>query len=401
MTLQERLSFYGVLLLIYLLNPFVGILLTTFVCLRREERDRGLVFFLFVLLAFWMGGINMTKEPASDMIGYLRHFHAVPERGFVDNVFRYEKTAAFGHEWAYGLVNYLGYYLSLGRAPLYVFYLTVAFYLLTFSLLYKVYDESGCPTYMLLGAAFLVAFLPQVFGFTVHLVRQMLATAMALYAISYRMRTGRNHWVLLGAATLVHTMMGVLAFLSVVPMLYRRLKFWQLLSFVGLVIIFVLANVVISRYFVDSSSETLAYASSRFGAKGAMEGADTMQKYIFTVVFFIIYAKTYFSLRHSPDHPVWGFMNITLCFAVFIVSFASNPFIQFRFTIVFYVLFAMSFLFLFWGWGMLEYWGTLLSCLAMIVYFFVHLNSMGWIYIPSDKLLTYPFFMLCAQAYPS
>lgn len=401
MSIQENLSFYAVLVLIYMLNPFVGILLTTFVCLRAEQRPKGLVFLLLVLLAFWLGAVNMTKVPSSDMVGYLRHFHDVPERGFIDNVFRYEKTAEFGHEWVYGLVNYLGYYLSFGKASLYVFYLTVAFYLLTFSFIYGLYDGAGCPTYMLLGSTILVAFLPQVFGFTVHLVRQMLATAILLYAIRYRMQTGRNNWLLLIAATLIHTMMGVLAFLSVLPFLYRRLKLWQLLSLVGVLVVFVLANVFISRIFADSSSSTLVYASRRFGAKASMEGANTVQKYYFTLVFFLIYAKTYFTLRGREQHPVWGFMNIALCFAVFIVAFASNPFIQFRFTIVFYVLFAMAFLLLFWGWAQLEYWTALLTGIAMMVYFFVHYNSMGWDYIGCDKLLTYPYFMLCSEFYPS
>ena len=58
MSIQENLSFYAVLVLIYMLNPFVGILLTTFVCLRAEQRPKGLVFLLFVLLAFWLGAVN-------------------------------------------------------------------------------------------------------------------------------------------------------------------------------------------------------------------------------------------------------------------------------------------------------------------------------------------------------
>lgn len=395
MVLQERLGFCSVLTIIYLLNPFVGIILSAFMCIKSEECPKELMYMLFVFIACWLGTINMTKIPLSDMVGYIKHFNVVPNKSFVENILHYDING--GREPLYALINYIGYYVSFGKAPLFIFYLTFSFYMLMFSSIYKIYNSSDCSSYMIVGAVFAFAFFPQVFGFTAHLIRQMLATAIVVYAIAYRIETGKNNRFLLISAILIHTMTGLLVLLSVISILYKKLNCKKLILCIGLMLLVVLANSAISYLLNDTSSSVVAYASHRFGNSRETEGADNFMKILFPLVFIFVFIRSYKIIKKEEENHIWGIMNITMLLAVFILAFQSNPFIQMRFALILYSLVPILLPFLFYKNILLAYWGAIGLSFAMVIFFLMKYNNMGFEYAEVDKILSYPLFMLFFQ----
>lgn len=396
MVLQERLGFCSILALIYLLNPLVGIILTAFMCIKSEECPKELMYMLFVFIACWLGTINMTKIPLSDMVGYIKHFNVVPNKSFVENILHYDING--GREPLYALINYIGYYVSFGKAPLFIFYLTFSFYMLMFSSIYKIYNSSDCSSYMIVGAVFAFAFFPQVFGFTAHLIRQMLATAIVVYAIAYRIETGKNNWFLLISAIFIHTMTGLLVLLSVISILYKKLNYKNFILCVVLMLLMVIANSTISYLLKDSSSSAVAYASSRLGNSGETEGTDNFMKILFPLIFIFVFLRSYKIIKKEENH-IWGIMNITMLLAVFILAFQSNPFIQMRFALILYSLVPILLPFLFYKNILLAYWGAIGLSFAMVVFFLMKYNNMGFEYAEVDKILSYPLFMLFFQSH--
>lgn len=396
MVLQERLGFCSILALIYLLNPLAGIILTAFMCIKSEECPKELMYMLFVFIACWLGTINMTKIPLSDMVGYIKHFNVVPNKSFVENILHYDING--GREPLYALINYIGYYVSFGKAPLFIFYLTFSFYMLMFSSIYKIYNSSDCSSYMIVGAVFAFAFFPQVFGFTAHLIRQMLATAIVVYAIAYRIETGKNNWFLLISAIFIHTMTGLLVLLSVISILYKKLNYKNFILCVVLMLLMVIANSTISYLLKDSSSSVVAYASSRLGNSGETEGTDNFMKILFPLIFIFVFLRSYKIIKKEENH-IWGIMNLTMLLAVFILAFQSNPFIQMRFALILYSLVPILLPFLFYKNILLAYWGAIGLSFAMVVFFLMKYNNMGFEYAEVDKILSYPLFMLFFQSH--
>lgn len=397
MVLQERLGYCSVLAIIYLLNPFVGIILSAFVCIKSEECPKELMYMLFVFIACWFGTINMTKIPLSDMVGYIKHFNVVPNKSFVENILHYDING--GREPLYALINYIGYYVSFGKAPLFIFFLTFSFYMLMFSSIYKIYNLSDCSSYMIIGAVFAFAFFPQVFGFTAHLIRQMLATAIVVYAIACRMETGKNNYFLLISAILIHTMTGLLVLLSVISILYKKLNSKKLILCIGLMLLMVIANSTISYLLKDSSSSVVAYASSRFGSSGDKEGADNIMRFVFPLLFIFVFLRSFIIIKKNESH-IWGIMNITMLLSVFILAFQSNALIQMRFALVLYSLVPILLPFIFYENMSLAYWGTIGGGLGMVVFFLMKYNNMGFEYAEVNQILSYPLLMLIFQPHP-
>lgn len=398
MVLQERLGFCSILALIYLLNPLVGIILTAFMCIKSEECPKELMYMLFVFIACWFGTINMTKIPLSDMVGYIKHFNVVPNKSFVENILHYDNNNG-GREPLYALINYVGYYVSFGKAPLFIFFLTFSFYMLIFSSIYKIYNLSDCSSYMIVGAVFAFAFFPQVFGFTAHLIRQMFATAIVVYAIAYRIETGKNNWFLLISAILIHTMTGLLVLLSVISILYKKLNCKKLILCIGLMLLMVVANSTISYLLKDSSSSVVAYASSRFGSSGDKEGADNIMRFVFPLFFIFLFLRSYIIIKNKENH-IWGIMNITMLLSVFVLAFQSNSLLQMRFALVLYSLVPILLPFLFYKNMLLIYWGSIGGGLGMVVFFLMKYNNMGFEYAEVGQILSYPLLMLMFQPHP-
>ena len=163
-------------------------------------------------------------------------------------------------------------------------------------------------------------------------------------------------------------------------------------------LLMVIANSTISYLLKDSSSSVVAYASSRLGNSGETEGTDNFMKILFPLIFIFVFLRSYKIIKKEENH-IWGIMNITMLLAVFILAFQSNPFIQMRFALILYSLVPILLPFLFYKNILLAYWGAIGLSFAMVVFFLMKYNNMGFEYAEVDKILSYPLFMLFFQSH--
>ena len=111
---NSTLLFIG-LSTIFLLNPFLSVILCAASILVSKPRGNTMLYFWFAITALWLGLLNITKEPESDQLMYLIYFNRAADLNPLDGILHYAGRSE--KEPIYGLLNYLCYWLLNGNAP--------------------------------------------------------------------------------------------------------------------------------------------------------------------------------------------------------------------------------------------------------------------------------------------
>lgn len=199
--------------LLFLAMPLLGIASAVIAAFYWENGYKKMTYLLFLLLAFYMGLINSTKVPFGDQLMYYEAFISVPHRTLWENM-----TGIYGigrdfttKEMGFGLLNVIGYYISFGNYALYITLFTFSIYMLLFDGLYKWfhYLKVQCPLYYIISAVFILAFFTQYFNITIHLQRQVVASAVMVYAIVLMVIRKKVPWALIVLSVTLHTSVGL------------------------------------------------------------------------------------------------------------------------------------------------------------------------------------------------
>ena len=156
---------------------------------------------------------------------------------------------------------------------------------------------------------------------SVHALRQMLATAILLYAISYKVENGKQCWLLLLISFLMHSSVIVFLPLIVLPILYKR---FSILRFILILIVLTFA-IVASQFLIpmmqssgdDTLIEFATHAENSMNNNEMSLGLKGFLLYnlpimLFTVISFIRLGWT------NGDLVIYYFLYfIVFCFVVF------------------------------------------------------------------------------------
>lgn len=385
---------YSVFLIaVYTLNPLCGILLAAFLYYRKEESN-GYLYLLFTFMAAYMGVINMTKKPASDMINYISYFNHVPIRDLATNIMDYGSM-----EPLYGLIDIVGYYLTNGIYQLFFFLLTMLMYMMLFLAMKRLYETAGCNKLTVLCSAFILTFFSLYFVLTAHLVRQVLAMSLVIYAMSYRATTGKNHWIFLASAFLIHSMTGIFVLLAMLPIMYKRLTLKSFVIITSILILLCLFNIQMSRMFSTMTSfSTLNYAINRFGGVGIVSRLSVLVMMVIYLPIAAASARVFYVARYEDKNPLLILVNMQLCLLVFILSFYSNSLIQTRFFMTSYAFVPLILPLLFYRVEKWTYWYSLTAIVFFLVSFFFMYNSSAWSFADVNTLLFMPYPLLFFQS---
>ena len=128
-------------LLIFMINPTAALIFSGFSvgALTYTQDNKAKYYLFFLILACWLGFVNMTKVPEGDQPSYLGMFVRVPQNGFYKTVF--EAWDGSGKEALYSFFTWLGYYICLGNSALFFFLITVIIYMFHFMAVYKVFEK--------------------------------------------------------------------------------------------------------------------------------------------------------------------------------------------------------------------------------------------------------------------
>ncbi len=212
--------------IIYLFCPLFGIVVLL-VSILSGNNNKRLLFYFFILLALYMGLINSTKIPVTDQAMYYEAYKLVPNRSLWENL-----TGIYGthgkmttKEMGFGLLNVIGYYITFGSYPLFITLFTFILYMLYYYAIYNWFKFLNIRkvTLYIVSAVITLTFFTQFFNLTIHLQRQMIATAVIIFSIIQTIVKGKIQWLWVLIAISLHTSVGLFLPLFVIIFFIKKI----------------------------------------------------------------------------------------------------------------------------------------------------------------------------------
>lgn len=375
-------------MMVFAILPLLGVVFSLGWALSSNNKERVWPFML--LLAFYLCAINSTKTPENDMVRYLEMFSEAPKNG-LENTIKFWGTENL-KEIVYGTFVYYSYFILNGSKGLFIAVVTFLTYFFLFRAIYIIDSKDKRSNYILVAAVISVAFFSQYFTLTAHLIRQILATSIFLYALALRINKQRIHWIWLAVSFSVHNAIGILILLSMIPYIKKRVNVFTLLIILGLTVLFTtyfakIAGVL--ETFVNSYA--LHRASGAEGAEDATKGLDVIAAFIIFIPLGIISLIN--SCKKEAETPPI-FSNLTIILITLVACLSFSPLLQYRFYFFAYsfIPFIVPYLFKV-GTIYSKLYCIALSCL-FIVRFFSTFEDLTWEYTSIDKIMIAPYWNL-------
>ena len=379
-------------LLLYPLLPFWSIiLLSAIFAVNSQYKERIFILYLF-LLSLYLGLINATKIPESDLIGYIDIFEDVEYYSFRTYIF------LAGKEPVFFLYNYIIYYLIGGNTSSYIIITSVIAYMFFFCAINKflrLYSKNS----IIIFSIIIAAFFPQLFSLSAHLIRQFLAASILLYAIVLKLFYNKKVWFFLLMAVLIHS-----TTLLFIPLMYLKPLKNKLSVKNGTFILLLIVGVglflpTVSEIIVNSVGNNIfTYAFTRVNrANIELEELSVLSFVVLAIIFFILILIQYHKSGEKIRILTPGIIhlaNIFLIYAIFIIANLNNTEISLRFFFFTYFFFPLivplSFLMVK---NNLIFIKELIS-VAFIIFFIYKLKYGAWEYASLNKLLFSNIFLL-------
>ena len=383
-------------LLVFMLNPLIGILLTAIQAISKNRLD--LIKVLIVLLILYLSALNTTKTPDSDMWEYINMFLQVPKAGFMKTL-GYLSNSDSPKDVVYSGSVYLLYYLLLGNEYLFIFLVSSLSYAFIFAAIYKFGKRYKLPIFLIVAQVMTLAFFTQYFSLSFHLTRQELATSLFFYALTFKEYSLKKFLIWSAIAAMVHSTILVIIMLSLIPFMGRHLNKKEILILVAFAASFIalfsaLGDFILSR--VALSGEALANASRMAemeGARDVTEGNDFITNAISIMIALItIYDIT---RKKKMIYPI--VVNLGFVWSLLIISLAPSPILQYRFFFIEYSFLPFLLFLPFKANKTFLRLSTTVVVVFLIVYFYATLNKV-FHYVPEIEAILDPFPILIKLA---
>lgn len=382
------------ILIVFLINPTLGMLASFMILLSADndyQYNRGEIVIFLIITAAWISLINITKAISGDQGVYTRIFLKVPEAGFDGTVIN--AWGGSGKEPVFSCLTWLLYWITLGNVRLYYFIISIFIYLLHFFATYKLFKKMDIPKGALICGVLILTFFTQYFVMTLQIIRQMLAGGIVIYALVYRAVEGKNNWILLLLAVLIHTSAAFIALLSIVPWFYEWMCIKRIAIVLGCFAPIILFNGIIGNLLGGSTGiSAIDYGLTMYGNTGSTDMGTMMQLSIMLIIFMpliIAGLKLLFEIKQSisneesyeveKETPILPIIYICFLLLIFVLSFTKSPLVQYRFFYYSYSFIPLILPLLFTKAPFDKiYWSV--SSMFFVVRFFVSHNTSGWHY---------------------
>lgn len=326
---------------IYLINPLLGILSLIGVIVKYKGSNEQLYYGLYAFLALYLGLINSTKIPVSDLLNHKDFFYLAGSMRFKEYIIMVNKEIVF-----FGS-TYLLYYILGGSFKLYVITFTFIGYFIAFISLHKywIYDDKR-PS-MVLFPVLLLFLYPNTFFYSAHLVRQTIAGFLFIYFLSEKATNNKNKWLYLILAIFIHTSVIFMFILCLIPNLNKKLN----LNNIGktLIIITIIAFLVVFTLpflgNVTSGIGWLNYGFSKINDADYLHNynfdvmADTNITYfrfIYSILLFIILCDYFLGDIKKQNYLIYNVFIIFIIFQEFLLLIGYY-FLQMRLMVYMYM----------------------------------------------------------------
>lgn len=305
-------------ILLFLINPFLCILCFAVYLNYQKIIQTKLFYFFYFLLAIFLGFINMTKIPESDLA-----YHA---SGYTDargvTIYQYLLSLKF-KEFIFYAYNYIFYYLSGGSVKFWILTISFLGYFPFFIAIHRFQVKISAKPYYVIFAICLAAFFPQLFSLSAHLIRQFIAGSIALYFLVDKLVYKKNKWWLIIFGAFIHSSSIILFIFGFMPFLKERPNLFNASKYIvfGLILG---GYQILSKSLLSTFSDTagIGYALERASKNTTFElAAFNVTNYIFIIILsYLLIKKVYVNNLDKKINGVEFIANIIFIQIFFILT---------------------------------------------------------------------------------
>lgn len=397
---EEFYKFTIVCSILFLVFPIAGVVLSFIGVIINKGQDKRYLWLVFSLLSLYMGAINATKIPMSDQIGYYRAYTMVPKNGFWGSLMN-----IYGSEWkenwstkemGYGFLNYIGYYISFGNYQIFILLFTATLYILYFKAINKFYNHIYIKKnrhLYILSAIIILSFFTQFFNLTIHIQRQMIASAVMFYALIQMTEKQKIPWIPMVFACTLHTTMMFFVPFFFISFLSKPLKFKYFIIIICAMIICIIAAPNAAMVIISEGADTYALQRLAYTGNGDNIGLNLKTAYVVSIPLCLICLK---NMYIEKKYIVRGesFIYMVYFILMILVFFSNNSTIQYRFMMASYGFIALFLPLLLRNGTEKAKIYLILSSFFFILRFYTTFDDIAWEYAPVEDILFDNFFSL-------
>ena len=253
----------GILVILFI-NPLLGFIVSTISIFTRSSISVKQLYLFITSITFLLAYLNSTKIPSSDTVHYLEWFQAVDRNKPIDSFLYYRGVFSL-KDPLFTVISIVLNYLTFGSIGGYLFFCTSIIYLLQFFAVVNVAKRMEINRFYIALTILVLAFCNPLFIQSVHAIRQMMATAMLLYSVSYRVVYGKNNWYMLIASLLTHFSVVLFIPFIILPFFYKKFSIVRLAQMVFSVVGVVLLSKIILPFLAEVGEDNLSEFATQVG----------------------------------------------------------------------------------------------------------------------------------------
>jgi hypothetical protein len=390
---KEKIDFCAmatIVLLLFVLQPFLTLLLMVFLGLTKELTSRKFVYLIAFMGSCYLGLINTTKLPDSDLLNYLDWYRVAQNLHLVDYLTINPREPLYFIS-LYGIAN-----LPFSSPQLFIFFSTLVSYFIFLIAIIRTSIHLGLREKLIIGLIILFLFFAPLFSLSAHLMRQFLAGTIIVLFFSEYIISGKRKWLILLSAVLVHY-----SSIIFIPIVFLK-KIRMFSSSISLVLCI---SALALMYFISKGTAhlfnnipVLGFVLDRISAEdGAELGALSLQAILMALISaFISFLNIRCIRRPYASHELWV-INLSVIAIVVIALFANiqTQLSEIALRFFFYIYFLL-------GLSLPIYMASRKSSarflpvilLIEILFFAYKLQFGEWVYAPLNILLFAPSWLL-------
>ncbi len=381
------------LVLVFLISPIVGILLSMMVALKSQISQMFIPFIVFCSL--YMGALNSTKVPESDMVVYVKQFETAP-KGYENTLKSLSGDAKRIKSPLYGTLVYVLYYLTMGSEGLFIAIISFLTYFLFLYSVYKLQKEYDASNYIIVSGVLTIVFFTQYFTLTAHLVRQMLATSILFYALTFKGKNWRAFGGLLVCSYFIHSSMALPIIITIIPSInwyYTKMQIILLgvLFCVGTIMLTTIAGYLLENIALGGE---MGVAVDRVASEDYYSQGNSLSRSILLMITLPLMGLSLWGMIKGIEWIPPIVLNFCFLWCIIVLSLSFSPLIQYRFFYILYYFIPFVLFLLFRNNVKFSVLFCIVICLFMIVRFYLTYSDVfTYTAIENALLLPYPLLI--------
>ena len=214
---------------LFFLNPLLAIICSTVFIFKHKGQSEALQYWLYAFIAIYLGLINTTKVPESDLLSYKEYFDDAS----------YMSLSAymdlFQQEQVFYFLTFVLNKVFFGNFKLYLILTTFISFFLVFVSIHKFWRTEN--KNVILFSILIFAFWFDFFFGTGFLIRQILAESIFIYFFIEKIVNHKIKWFLIPIAFFIHSSSLLLFVICFIPKLKEKIGFKNLMILIMITLI--------------------------------------------------------------------------------------------------------------------------------------------------------------------